>query len=161
MKKSISEVLNIILGFGLIILLVQRFRKYKSTGKSGSGKMEVYYHLMDKWMKLKEEDKSIADYMEQHEYKSVAIYGLGDIGKHLERELEKSKIEVKYAIDRAGAYLTIDLDVYSPESELPPVDAVIVTPVMDYDNICRNLQEKVLCPVLSIADIMNELLGVV
>ena len=39
--------------------------------------------------------------------------------------------------------------------------SLIVTPVMDYDNICRNLQEKVLCPVLSIADIMNELLGVV
>ena len=157
MKKKLLELLNILLGAGIIFLSIKQFWKTKTSVKGSSDKMTVYYRLMDKWMRLKEENRLISDYMQQHGLKTIAIYGLGDIGKHLEKELEKSQVTVKYAIDRAGAYLTIDLDVYSPESELPPVDAVIVTPVMEYNDICKNLKKKVSCPVLSVLDIIHEM----
>lgn len=158
MKKRLPELLNILLGTGIICLCIKQFGNKKVSVKGSGDKMAVYYRLMDKWMKLKEENRSISDYMEQHGFQTIAIYGLSDIGKHLEKELEKSQVTVKYAIDRAGAYLTIDLDVYSPESELPPVDAVIVTPVMEYNDICKNMKKKVSCPVLSVLDIINEMM---
>ena len=157
MKKRLSELLNILLGVGIIFVSMKQFGNKKTSAKGNSDKMAVYYRLMDKWMKLKEENMPISDYMEQHGFQTIAIYGLSDLGKHLEKELEKSQITVQYAIDRAGVYLTIDLDVYSPESELPPVDAVIVTPVLEYNVICNNLQKKVSCPVLSLSEIINEM----
>lgn len=160
MKNRIVKILNTALKVCVIALLVRLFFKEKSSKPSTGDKMTVYYHLLDKWMKLREEEKYISDYMEKHGFKTIAIYGLGDIGRHLEKELENSKTQVLYAINKEARYFAVDLDVYSPESELPPVDAVIVTPVMDYGNICKALKGKVSCPILSIVDVINELSGV-
>lgn len=161
MKKRVFEVLKVTLGIEIILLLVKLLRNRKLNTSSSNDKMAVYYNLMNKWMMLREENKSISDYMERHGFQTIAIYGLGDIGKHLKKELQSSNIVIKYAIDKETAYLTTDLDVYSPKAELPLVDAVIVTPVMDYDEICKTLGEKVSYPILSITDVINELLGII
>ena len=157
MKKRIFEILNVILGLGIMMSLVKQFGGKKDSTKNKNDKMTVYYQLMNKWMKLREENRTVSEYMEKHGFETIAIYGLGDIGRHLEKELKDSKITVLYAIDRIKDYLLIDLDVYSPESELPPVDAVIVTPVMEFDNIHRILEKKISCPILSMTDVVNEL----
>lgn len=155
MKKVIYKAFNIFLGIGITALLMKQYRS--GLNKSEKDKMTVYYQLMNKWMKLREENKSVSDYMERHGFESIAIYGLGDIGKHLEKELENSSVRVLYAINKYNPYLTIDMDVYSPECELPPVDAVVVTPIMEYDEICKALKGKVACPIISIVDVLNEL----
>lgn len=157
MKKRISEIWSVLLGTGVIVLAVKLLREKRTGNKNGGDKMSVYYKLMHKWMKLREENKSVSDYMERHGFHTVAIYGLGDIGKHLAWELRNASTAVAYAIDRGGAYLTMDIDVYAPESKLPPVDAVLVTPVMEYEDICSTLKEKVSCPVLSILEVIDEL----
>lgn len=155
--KIVFEILDIVLGLEIIMSFIKRFRSKKTNEKSGKSKMAVYYQLMNKWMKLHEEKKFISDYMERHGFETIAIYGMGDIGKHLRKELENSKTRVLYAINKEVTYSVIDMDTYSPESEMPPVDAVIVTPVMEYEDICKVLEGKVSCPILPITDVINEL----
>lgn len=161
MEKRIFKIMEMVLGIGIAAFIIRWFGSRFVDKKSSGERMKVYYNIMNKWMKLREEHKSIAEYLEGQGIQTVAIYGLGDMGKHLEKELEDSKITVKYAINKDAAYLILDLDVYSPDRDLPPVDAVIVTPVMEYDEICRGLREKVSCPILSIADVINASLGIV
>lgn len=157
--KRVFEILDIVLGLEIIMSLIKQFRSKKTDKKSSNDKMAVYYQLMNKWMKLREENKSISDYMEQHGFETIAIYGMGDIGKHLRKELENSKTQISYAINKEVDYQVVDMDTYSPESEMPPVDAVIVTPVMEYEDICKALTGKMSCPILPITDVINELSG--
>jgi hypothetical protein len=54
----------------------------------------------ERWMLIKEENKVLSDYLTKHSIKTVAIYGMGILGRHLLTELEKSNLEIKYIIDR-------------------------------------------------------------
>ena len=95
-----------------------------------------------------------ADYLTGRNWHSVAVYGAGDVGKCLLAELDGSAVAVKYVIDRRK--LALDLPVYMPEEDLPPIDCIIVTAVMDYGEIGRKLQEKMDCHVISIEDIVYQ-----
>lgn len=114
-----------------------------------------YYDVLNRWMKQREKGISIADNLRQRDIGEIAIYGMGDIGKHLQEELAGTDIVIKYAIDRSF-YAMSNLDIYEPESDLPEVDAVIVTPVFDYENIRKRLTEKMDCQILNIADVINK-----
>ena len=57
------------------------------------------FALLDWWLELQEQGKDIAKYLIVNGYKTVAIYGLGRIGRHLLTVLNKHSVKVKYAID--------------------------------------------------------------
>lgn len=119
-------------------------------------KFEMYYNLMERWMTLREEGKSIANILNNRGIFIIAIYGLGKIGKHVICELENSSVIIQYAIDRATVGFYGGISVKSVEEELPDVDAVIVTAVYDFDEIEEKLIEKVECPVISLEEILYE-----
>ena len=114
-------------------------------------KYYLYYNLLNNWMKQKEKGESIAEKLQQRGIQEIAVYGMGDIAKHLQNELSGTNIIVKYAIDKS-ILSVIDIDTYFPDSELPKVDAVIVTPIMDYENIYSLLRKKMSCPIICIRD---------
>ena len=70
-------------------------------------KWVAYYHVLNNWMKLKENGRSVEQRLKEMGIKSVSIYGMGDIGKQLVKDLENTDIEVKYAIDRSFLQLVI------------------------------------------------------
>lgn len=119
------------------------------------GKYWQYYDVLNRWMKQRERGISIEDNLRQRGIKEIAIYGMGDIGKHLQEELAGTDIVIKYAVDRSF-YAMSSLDIYEPESDLPKVDAVIVTPVFDYENIRKSLTARMDCQILSISDVINK-----
>lgn len=114
------------------------------------------YLMMNQWVKVKQENKSIADYLEQNGYKEVAIYGMNYAGETLYSELMGTGVKVKYAIDKSADQKYAEVDVISPEDELPDVDAVIVTAITFFDEIEEKLAEKISCPILSLEDILYE-----
>ena len=114
------------------------------------------YLMMNQWVKVKQENKSIADYLEQNGYKEVAVYGMNYAGETLYNELDGSGVKVKYAIDRDADQKYADVDVISPEADLPDVDAIIVTAITFFDEIEEKLAEKISCPILSLEDILYE-----
>lgn len=114
------------------------------------------YLMMNQWVKVKQENKSIAEYLEQKGYKEVAIYGMNYAGETLYNELKETGVKVKYAIDRNANQKYADVDVVSPEDDLPNVDAVIVTAITFFEEIEEKLAEKISCPILSLEDILYE-----
>ena len=83
-------------------------------------------------------------------YSSIAIYGFGEIGRHLLERLKNSAVSVKYVIDRNSNLDRPDIKIFHPEDKLPEVDAVIVTPIFMFDEILQSLKEKIECPILPI-----------
>lgn len=108
--------------------------------------------LMCRWTMNVNNGVKIADFLIMNGWKNVAVYGVGEVGKCLIAELTDSDICMQYAIDRRQVEL--DLPVYSPEDDLPMVDCVIVTAVMDFNEIKIDLMDRVHCNIVSIEDII-------
>lgn len=109
-----------------------------------------YWRVLDAWVGQMENGTSPADYLTQKDYKRVAIYGYGMLGKHLVYQLEKTNFKVSYVIEKDKTKSTAGITLYSLDEELPSVDAVIVTVLYDYDKIRSTLQNKVKADILPI-----------
>lgn len=107
--------------------------------------------VLNSWIKKKQQNKSIRNYMETNNYHSVAIYGLGDLGKLLSDEL-KGYVEISYGIDRRD--LLAEYPIYKIEDDLPDVDMAIITVIDEFEEIKKMIKEKLRCPIYSIEDII-------
>lgn len=132
----------------------------KITGKAMDHSRELVdknldlFLLMNKWMKTKQEGRHIKEYLEKRGYKSVAIYGLSHVGKCLLEELKDCDVEIKYAVDKNAGAIFSDIQVYSPEDDLPKADVMVVTAVYYFEDIYNNLKNKVVFPIVSLKDIL-------
>lgn len=158
-KKSImGAVVGSALGAaGGAFLTKGKVDKEREKQKALADKHLVLFVMMCDWMRTKQEGKSLAGYLEEKGYKSVAIYGLSYAGERLLDELRDNGIEVKYAVDKKADPVYFDTEICRPEEELEEVDAVIVTAITFYDEIKHMLEKKLQCPILSLEDLIQEL----
>ncbi|MCM1038072.1 MAG: glycosyltransferase [Ruminococcus sp.] len=110
--------------------------------------------LTCRWIMNEQKGIKAADFLIKRGWRSIAVYGAGDVGKCLLAELSGTDIEIRYMIDRRR--IELNLPVYLPENDLPAVDCVIVTAVMDYEEVCRTLKDKLNCSIISIEDIIYQ-----
>ncbi len=78
-------------------------------------------------------------------------------GETLLNELKDTMVHVVYGIDNNAGGIYSDIDIFSMEDNLPPVDAVVVTATTYFDEIEEKLREKVDCPIISLEDILYEI----
>lgn len=158
MKKGVIAVLAALGGFVLGALGVGKILNGKIASKSRMSEKHLsLYLMMNQWVKAKQENKSIAEYLAKQGYKEIAIYGMNYVGETLWSELADSDICVQYGIDKNADTIYLDIDILHPDDELPQVDAVIVTAITFYDEIEDFLAEKMDCPVLSLDDILQDI----
>lgn len=158
MKKSVISILSVLAGAAAGAGAVGRKEKTKiSQIKSLSDKHLALYMLMNDWVRIKQKNKSIADYLAKNGYKEIAIYGMNFVGETLLSELENSDIRVKFAIDKNADTIYSDVNVVLPEDDFEEVDAVIVTPITFFAEIEEILSKKINCPIVSMEDILYEL----
>ena len=110
--------------------------------------------LMCRWTTNVQKGMRPVDYLTRRKWYSVAVYGAGDVGKCLLDELADTDVKVRYIVDRRKPEL--GLPVYAPEDDLPSVDCMIVTAIMEYGEISWNLKDKLRCHVISIEDIIYQ-----
>lgn len=120
-------------------------------------KIVAYYHLFNQWLMIRQEGKTLAEYFERNHYKTVAIYGMKEFGERLFDELKDSDVTVKYIIDKNVDGVCADVDVITPDDEMPPVDVIVVTATHFFDEIEEVLCEKVDYPVVSLEDVLYEM----
>lgn len=79
-----------------------------------------YLDMMNQWLILKQEGKSIGEYLKKSQYSSVAIYGMAIYGRHTIRELEDTDITIAYGIDmkKMKPYKGIEVlhNIFSPKT---------------------------------------------
>ena len=114
-------------------------------------KFQKLFSVLDLWLRKRQQGRSMENFLKRNAYHSIAIYGLGNIGKLLEEEL-KNYAEIQYGIDRRD--VSAGFPVYKPEDNLPQADAVIVTPAYEFEEIEEMLKKKLDCPIYSIEDIV-------
>lgn len=112
--------------------------------------------LLLKWDTLREKNVTW-NYFVENEIQNIAIYGAGGLGKLLCDRSKEMHVNVAYLIDRLS-----NVDRYQgcsirrgfvPEWK---VDAIVVTPVWEYDTIVKKLREDgALCRIVSFEDVLN------
>ncbi len=122
-------------------------------------KLKEYYQLLLNWIKkyINPGEKKIADVLKRKHYYSVAVYGVGEIGKLFIDELSNSGILVKYGIDKSAVGFVGNIPVVPPAGILEPIDVIIVTIPNAFKTIKQSLQDKVSCPVISIEDVVADI----
>lgn len=158
MKKGVIGVLGTVAGAVAGAAVVSKLSGNAVEEKSGKvDKFKGYYNMLNQWLILKQEGKSLEKYFTDNGYKTVAIYGMGEMGNRLYDELKDSQnVEVKYAIDKNAMSTYSDLDVKEMEDELPVVDVIVVTATFAFDEIETELHEITNYPVVSLDDVVYE-----
>ncbi len=114
------------------------------------------FQLMNYWLILKQRNLSIGKLLRKKDYKHIAIYGMSHVGLSLFGELKNEEIMIDYAIDRNAHNLNMDIKIVSPEEEFDEVDVIIVTALDCYNEIEKNLEGKINCPIISLEDLLYE-----
>ena len=118
-------------------------------------KFKNYYNMLNQWLILKQENKTLINYFEDNNYKRIAIYGMGEMGNRLYDELKDSNIEISYVIDQNAMLTYAEVPVVDPEEgEFEEVDVIIVTATFAYDEIAEIVNEKCNCSIVSLEDIV-------
>lgn len=158
MKKREGYVLIFLLGIGIAsTFLLELQQKCINRWKEIAEKNRGLFLLMSEWVKVKQEGKKLEEYFEKNNLKRIAIYGMSNVGIRLAKELKDSEIEVVYGIDRNAANIYSEIKVVATEDVLPEVDAVVVTLVDGFEEVCESLSEKLVCQIIAIEDIINEI----
>lgn len=156
MKWIIKKIPIVFFVLGILKLFYQK-KEIDSLEIYGR-KYLIYFQLMDRWLASKYEGKKVSDFLEKEKIKKVAIYGLGNMANRLVEELDGEKVEVEYGIDRDICVTSSNLkNIYSPLEILPPVDAIIVTPIFEYEIIKNDINKKYSYRVISLETIIYSL----
>ncbi len=155
MKKKTISAISFLAGTALGLGTMERFeRKRCYKLEKESGKHLALFLMMNQWVKLKQENKSLVSYFMENEYKEIAVYGMSYAGETLVEELKGSEIEVVYGIDNRADSLYSDLNIVSSDDSLEKVDVVVVTAITFFDEIEEKLSKKINCPIISLEDIL-------
>ena len=120
-------------------------------------KFKQYYNMLVQWLILKQAGKSLEQYFIDHNYKTIAIYGMGEMGSRLYDELKETSIVVNYGIDQEALGEYSELEVFSKEEDYLDVDAIIVTATFAFDVIEEELRSKVHCPIISLENVVYDI----
>lgn len=115
---------------------------------------KMLIQMLEKWISNVQSDRYVVNYFRNRGYKTIGIYGLGCIASRLCEELKETEIEIKYIIDRNADVLLSDIKLVTLNDELEKVDAIVVVPAGQYQVIRRQLEEKVVCPIVYIGDVL-------
>lgn len=155
MKSGISSVLSALIGATVGAAMVEKVAiTQKKNLTDISDKHLSLFLMMNQWVKVKQEGKSLEEYFQRNGYKRIAIYGMSYAGETLLNELRNTDIEVVYGIDKNADAIYSDIDVLFLEDELDEVDAIVVTAVSFFEEIKMKLLKKTGCPILSLEDIL-------
>lgn len=117
-------------------------------------KFKTYYNLLNQWLQLKQNGKSLSEYFSNNKYNEIAVYGMGELGNRFIEELSNTKVQVRYAIDKKAASTYSDLKLIEPDDELEQVDAIVVTAIFAFEEVKELLSEKIDCPIISLEEIV-------
>ena len=99
----------------------------------------------------------MVEYFHQNHINSIAVYGMSFVGQRLYEELKDSDITISYAVDKNAAGIYADVDILTPDDDLPQTDAIVVTAVYFFNEIEELLEEKTTAKILSLEDILYEM----
>lgn len=127
----------------------------KQGNKIQEAKYKDYMNVYEKWLCIKEKGNNLGYYFLNHEYQSVAVYGMGKLGEHFVKELESNGISVPYVIDQNKNIKNVKKPAYSIGEKMPDADVIVVMITYDFINIYQKLKMYVNTPIISIKEVLD------
>ena len=152
--KKLGKVLLGLSMFGGVVYLMNNMQMNLREKEKKVGKFKDYYNIVSEWLALKQEGKSLAEFFVENGYKTIAIYGMGELGNRLYEELKNTDIEVKYAIDQKGISDYPELQIIESGSNVPRVDVMVVTAVFAFDDIYEKYEGIGPDQIVSLKDVV-------
>ena len=116
--------------------------------------MNIYLNMMNQWLILKQEGKSIARYLERNGFSSVAVYGMAIYGRHVVRDLRGTGITVVYGLDQKKMKPYLGVEILQPTETLPQADVIINSVLPDHVNVKVSLSQITDIPVISLEEVV-------
>ena len=139
------------------LLFIKLQQNCINTWKKTAEKNQGLFMLMNQWARIKQEGNGLEAYFIKNNYKRIAVYGMSYVGVRFVKELKDSEVEIVYGIDKNADNIHSEIKMVTMDDELLSVDAVIVTLLAEFDEVCSLLEKKVNCPIIAIEDIVNEI----
>lgn len=129
-------------------------------------RVNSYYKLLTKWLRLKQQGMSLADELLKRGYQKVAIYGTGELGLNLLDELRFSPVAVVCFVKKNAAQdemvhhseislKVVDVSDFTEFNRTAGIDAVIVSPVYDFEAIRNSLMtHDAQCAIISLEELV-------
>lgn len=116
-----------------------------------------YYFLLDFWMKNIEDGKTVSMFFERRRLRSIAIYGMASLGRHLTEQLSES-LKPIYTIDNGIiSYKGNEFPLEKGIKEIESPDVIVVTPLLEYLSIKKYLLSLVNVEIISLEEVILSL----
>ena len=128
-------------------------------GEEQLGKQLEFYKLLVAWVEIKQKGKSLVEYFSRRSYKTVAIYGMKELGERLFEELENTDVQVKYTIDKnlAEMYKNTKYKTVASSDSLEAGDVIVVTATHYFATIYAELARNTDAEIVSLEDVIYEI----
>ncbi len=107
---------------------------------------KLYYELLNRWVWVINQKKTLAEYFIKNSIKNIAIYGLGELGKRVYEELVKTDINIICFIDKKAEHIKLyqgkQVIWLDRKDILTGIEVIVVTPVYDFYDIKHNIEES-------------------
>lgn len=150
----ISLVIGIIAG---VIMITGFCEKIMTNEVERANKNGYIFRKVCKWLRAEQRRQTIDLKLRERQISEVAIYGNGEMGKCLIRELENSDVKIKYLIDKNSNSNELTYKCYHPKDLLPEVQAIIITPIYQYAEIVAELKYSGNVQIISLEELIDEL----
>lgn len=153
MKKVALSVIGTAMGF-VLGEKCQEKQVYKLEEENV--KFYEFYDVLLQWIKVHQNGRTLANYFQKYGYRTVAIYGMKELGMALWKELKDTEIVVKYGIDNKVTQTDANVNLFKSKDNLEEVDVIVVTAIHDYADIEMELKDKMKCQVVALNDVVYE-----
>ena len=136
MKKVMLQLMALFTGIvGGTICTEKVMKKKVDEMRHYADKHLALFLMMNQWVKVKQEGKNLAQYLDKKGYKKIAIYGMSYAGETLLEELKGTEIQIAYGIDKNVENIYSELDIFSLDDTYANVDAIVVTAITFFDEV--------------------------
>lgn len=154
-KIALKELLDVIQKNNLVEKRLEQ--KLVAGIQKKISKHEQYEYINKQMEMVKNNRQLFKNYFANHHYHSIALYGYGVIGRKFNSICKKMGIDVEYAIDQF-VKSTNEMTVYDLHDNWPEVDAIIVTPVCEKEDIIEMIEGVSKACVLGIDDVLSDII---
>ena len=124
------------------------------------GRLNEYYNATLQWLVAYQSGFRLDTYLNSMGIKTIAVYGMNDIGNCIVRELiSNDKVSFLYAIDQGAPKLYFDIDCCTLEelADKPVPDMVIVAVPHIFTEVRKDIIGRINTKVISITQLVYDM----